>query len=280
MFKRISNIYFHVLIIALPFLALYSHTFMTLIDDWSNDDNYSHGFLIPFITGYMIWQRKNELTELDFKPSNMGLGVIFLGVLMHIMGNVGAELFVMRISIIVTLGGLILYTCGIRVSREIAIPIVYLIFMVPLPSILWNQIAFPLQLFAAKLTTQVIQLFGMPILREGNILHLSNTTLEVVDACSGLRSLNSLMALGGAFAYISLIYRWTQWTLFLSAVPIAIAVNIIRLTITALMARYIGPEAAHGFLHDMSGLLVFAVAFILLYLVYLVLHRIEWRIYE
>jgi len=280
MIKRIPSIYNHILIIALPFWALYSHTFMKLIDDWSNDDNYSHGFLIPFITGYMIWQKKDDLKEIVLKPDNLGILVVLAGVMMHIVGNVGAELFVMRASIIVTLWGLILYLFGRKVGWLIIIPIVYLIFMIPLPSIIWNQIAFPLQLFAAKLSSQVIQMFGMPILREGNILHLSNTTLEVVDACSGLRSLNSLMALGGAFAYISLMYRWTQWALFLSAIPIAIAVNIIRLTITAFMARYIGPEAAHGFLHDMSGLLVFAVAFILLYLVYWVLDRFESKAYD
>ncbi len=280
MFKKISNIYFHVLIIALPFLALYSHTFMTLIDDWSNDDNYSHGFLIPFITGYMIWQRKNDLAELPVKPSNLGIIAILMGLGMHILGNVGAELFVMRVSIIVTLWGLIFYLCGKEISREIILPIIYLIFMVPLPAIIWNQIAFPLQLFAAKLTTQVIQLLGMPILREGNILHLSNTTLEVVDACSGIRSLNSLLALSAAFAYISLMLNWTKWVLFFSAVPIAVIVNIVRLTITALMARYIGPEAAHGFLHDMSGLLVFAVAFIILFLVYSILSKFEARVYD
>lgn len=278
--QKISSIYIHAVIIILPFIALYYHTFDKLIQDWSTDDNYSHGFLVPFITGYMIWQKKEELREQISKPSNWGIMVIFIGVAMHIVGNAGAELFVMRVSIIVTLSGFIVYLFGWPISWNIAVPIAYLIFMVPLPAIIWNQIAFPLQLFAATLSAKVIQLIGIPILREGNILHLANTTLEVVDACSGLRSLTSLLALSAAFAYISLMWTWSKWVIFLSAVPIAIVVNIIRLTVTALMARYIGPEAAQGFLHDMSGLLVFAVAFAILFLVYLILHRIEVKQYN
>lgn len=266
---------FQVFLLILIFIFLYQEAIAKLISDWSIDPNFSHGFLIPFVALYMVWYKKNEISQITQSPSKTGLFIIIFGMLVHIAGNVGAELFLMRFSMIITLSGIIIYYFGLKMFMKLFIPIAYLIMMIPIPAIIWNNIAFPLQLFAAKLSSQTISLLGIPIFREGNILHLANTSLEVVDACSGIRSLTSLLALTGVFAYLAPLGTLKKWILFFSAIPIAVAVNVIRLTITGAMAAWISPETAHGFLHDMSGLIIFGAALIMVYTIYIIFLKIE-----
>ncbi|MFO7784417.1 MAG: exosortase/archaeosortase family protein [Thermodesulfobacteriota bacterium] len=263
------------LILAGCFGFLYANTISKLVRDWSTDPNFSHGFLIPPIAAYMLWHKRKELAETPTASNRWGLLVILAGMGLHIVGNVGAELFTMRFSILVTLLGITLYLFGKEITKKALVPILYLLLMIPIPAILWTKIAFPLQLFASWLAADAIQLLSIPVFREGNIIHLANTTLEVVDACSGLRSLTSLLALSGALAYIVPLSLISKWILFLSAVPIAIAVNIFRLTMTAAAAHWIGAHVAEGIVHDMSGLVVFVLAFVLLILTFLLLSKIE-----
>ncbi len=263
------------ILLVLIFVFFYHQTISNLISEWSRNPNFSHGFLVPFVALYMVWYKKATLSNMPLEPSNIGILIIIFGMFTHVVGNIGAEFFMMRTSMIFTISGIILYLCGIRIFKAVFIPVIYLIIMVPIPAIIWNKIAFPLQLFAANLSSKAINLLGIPVFREGNILHLTNTTLEVVDACSGLRSLTALIALTGALSYLALLSNFKKWILFFSAIPIAVAVNIVRLIITALMAIYISPEAANGFLHDISGLIIFIVALFLVYIVYAVELKIE-----
>lgn len=270
-----KNIWFQLIPLICVFYILYSKAIVKLVSDWSIDPNFSHGFLIPFVALYMVWHKKNETAELPEKPSNLGLGVIAAGMVIHIVGNVGSELFLMRFSMIFTLAGIVIYYFGMPIFKKNLVPIAYLIMMIPIPSIIWNKIAFPLQLFSAKISAKAIMMLSIPVFREGNVLHLHNTSLEVVDACSGIRSLTSLLALTGLFAFIAPFGKTKKWILFFSAIPIAVAVNVIRLTITGAMAAWISPETAHGFLHDMSGFIIFGAALVLVYSVYLIELKLE-----
>jgi len=166
------HILIQVLLILASFYLLYHHAIATLISDWSTDPNFSHGFLIPFISLYMVWYKKNEIALIDPEPSHWGAAILLVGMVLHLAGHAGAEFFLMRFSMVVTLAGIILYCWGGRVFKKVWIPIVYLIIMIPIPAILWNKVAFPLQLMAARLSSDLIHFIGIPVFREGNILHL------------------------------------------------------------------------------------------------------------
>ncbi len=244
--------------IILPALLwLYLPFLKTLVADWGTNDDYSHGYFIPFLSIYFIYSIQDELKKIAVRPHNAGLVVLLLGLGQLILGKIGAEYFTQRTSLIIVLFGLVLFFLGGAYLKRLFIPIGYLIFMVPLPAIIWNKIAFPMQLFSSSLTEQVVSLLGIPIYREGNVIHLAQTTLEVVAACSGLRSLVAMFALSGALAFLSPLSTGKKLLLFFSAAPIAIFANIVRLTATALMATKIGAEAAQGFLHEFSGIVVF-----------------------
>ncbi|MEW6378728.1 MAG: XrtA system polysaccharide deacetylase [bacterium] len=246
------------------FFMLFSTTLIELGRDWMEDPNYSHGFFIPLLAVSMIWHKRKELSSYSVESGNWGIVLLVLGMAVHIVSNLGAELFTMRLAVIISLFGLSFFLLGKGITRKIAFPLGYLLFMVPIPAIIWNAIAFPLQIFSSAMAENLIKTIGISIVREGNVLYLANTTLEVVDACSGLRSLVSLLALSSAFAYFS-SHSWIKkWLLFLSAIPIAIMANVFRLSMTAGFASRFGAAVAQGFLHEFSGMVVFLLGLLLL----------------
>jgi exosortase len=246
---------------------LYWPVLRGLWTQWSLDGNASHGFLIPLISAYVVWDRRQALRTTAIAPTWWGAGAILAGLMMLLLGQVGAELFVQRLSFILVLVGLVYLLAGRAVVRLWAFPLAFLVFMVPLPAIVLNAVAFPLQGFAAQTAASCLVALNIPVLREGNVIALARTTLEVAEACSGIRSLMSLVALGTAYAYFTERVLWKRWIIIAAAIPVAIAANAFRVAGTGVLAHYFGEEAAQGFYHDFSGWLVFVVAFALLLLV-------------
>lgn len=243
------------------FALLYRSVIVKLVSDWATDDNYSHGFLIVPIALYLAWERREKVTQLPLQPSLLGLLVVLASVGVLAAGVLGAELFLTRVSMIGVLAGSIVFLFGWQHLRALIFPVAFLILMVPLPAIIFNKITFPLQLFASQAGEYGLATLGVPVLREGNIIVLARTKLEVVEACSGIRSLVSLLTLGIVYAYFIDQRLTVRWLISLSAVPVAIIANALRITGTGVAAHYYGTEAAEGFFHSFSGWAVFVVAF-------------------
>jgi exosortase len=262
------------LILAVPCAWLYAPVISKLVHDWSHDENYSHGFLIVPLAAWFAWQQRDRLAAAAARPSIIGLLAICGALALVIVGRLGAELFLTRVSLLIIVAGAVLFLHGWHHLRVLTFPILFLLLMVPLPAIVFNQIAFPLQLLASRVGTAGIQACAVPVLREGNVIVLADTSLEVAEACSGIRSLVSLLTLGILYGYFTDPRPWMRTVIALSTIPIAIAANAARVTGTGVLAHYYGVEAATGFFHTFSGWLVFVVAFLLLFVVSRVLERL------
>jgi exosortase len=249
------------------FALLYWRVIVNLIDDWATDDNYSHGFLIVPLAAYLIWERRDRLRQLTLRPTWWGLAIVCGSVAVLLAGLLGAELFLSRIAIIGTLIGGVLFVLGWAYLRVLMFPAAILLLMIPIPAIIYNQIVFPLQLLASRVGESSLAVAGIPVLREGNVLILANTSLEVAEACSGIRSLISLLTLGIVYGYFTDPRVSVRTIIALSTVPVAIVANGLRVAGTGIAAHYYGPEAAEGFFHTFAGWLVFVVAFLLLFII-------------
>jgi exosortase len=247
------------------FALLYRAVIAKLVYDWAYDGNFSHGFLIVPIAGYLVWERRKKLAATPIEPSVVGL-VLLLGSLITLAaGILGAELFLSRVSLIGVIGSIVVFTTGWRVLRVLMFPLAFLLLMIPIPAIVFNQISLPLQLVASKAAEYTLQMVHIPVLREGNVIVLANTSLEVAEACSGIRSLISLVTLAIVYGYFSEGRVWARFVLTLAAVPVAVVSNAARVAGTGLAAHYSGPQVAEGFFHTFSGWMLFLVAFVMLF---------------
>jgi exosortase len=248
---------------------LYAPVLSHLVGQWVHDPNYSHGFFVPAFSLFVIWNERDRLRKLPFEPSWSGLLVLALGLVVLAAGILGAELFFSRVSLLLSIAGLLVLTCGWNYFRAVFFPWLFLLFMIPIPTIVFNEITFPLQLLASRAAAYALPLLGVPVLREGNIIQLPAMALEVAEACSGIRSLMSLATLAIIYGYLMEPRTALRVILALASVPIAVLANSLRIVGTGLLVQYWDPDKAQGFFHAFSGWLIFVVSLILLFL----LHR-------
>lgn len=268
---------------------VYAAVLAKLANDWWTDENYSHGLLMPFIILYILWLEREQLARAVVKPAPLWGGLGIAAALLWLWAGVtGAELFVQRMSLVLMLASIVIYFFGFQFLRLLFVPFILLVLAIPIPTIIFNKIAFPLQLFASHCAVWAMRLFDIPVLREGNVIELlprgATTTqkLEVVEACSGIRSLMTLMTLAVVFAYFTYPKEteprrgwrrlrsygfWRSLVLVFSAVPIAIFTNALRVSGTGVLSYRYGTEVAEGFFHSFSGWVTYVVAIVLLFVV-------------
>ncbi len=258
------------IILALLVGWLYFPILSRLAYQWWTDPNFSHGFFVPAFSLFVLWQDRPYLVSLPRRPSSWGLPITILGLSVLIVGSLGAELFLSRVSFLLVIAGLVVFFLGWRYFRALLFPWAFLLLMIPIPAIIFNQITFPLQILASKVAANVLPLAGVPVLREGNIINLPAMPLEVAQACSGIRSLLSLGTLAVIYGYLMETRNWMRTVLALASIPIAVVANSLRIVGTGLLVQYWDPDKAEGFFHAFSGWLIFVVSLGLLFL----LHRL------
>ena len=256
-------------------IGCYAPVLDRLVHQWNTDEDMGHGFFVPVIAGYIAWQRRDRLLAEPIKPNYGGLLLVVWGAAQLMLATLGAELLLARTAFLISLAGVILVIAGTGVLRVLAFPLFLLLFMVPLPAIIYNQITFPLQLFASAVAESALGALGIPVLREGNVLELASQKLSVVEACSGIRSLLSLSFLSLVYAHFFDSKQWMRWVLLVATVPIAIIANASRVTLTGLISEW-KPELAQGFFHTAEGWVIFMVALVIL----VVFHQLVDRIYR
>ena len=255
------------LLIAWLYASIMAHLFLQWVGPHS-DRNFEHGIFVPIFALFVLWQDREKLRAIAPVPSWAGLPLVWLGMLVLVLGVLGAEIFSARVSLLILMAGLIILFQGWTFFRAVLLPWAFLILMIPIPALIMNRVTFPLQLLAAKLSAALLEMVGVPVLRQGNVIVLASMPLNVAEACSGIRSLLTLVTLAIIYGHLMETRRWVRVVLALSAVPIAVAANSFRIFGTGLLVQYWDPDKAEGFYHALGGWLIFVVALIMFFAVH------------
>jgi exosortase A len=233
-----------------------------------SDTYYSHGFLVPFVSGYLIWLKRNEFNKLQSRTSWIGFALVIIAAIMHLFGTAVYIFFVSGFSAWLLLVSSCLYINGWEKSRLLWFPFVFLLFMLPAPLALIDIISLPMKVFVAHYGVKLSELFGVPVYREGFAIIIPQGTLLVDNPCSGLRSILAFLAIGSLFAYMSNLSINKKWILFLFALPVALLSNLVRVFVLILCSYKFGLAAAapDTFLHTGSGVILFLLGGTLLYI--------------
>jgi exosortase len=253
-------------------MACYAPVLARLVRQWATDGDMGHGFFVPLVAGYIVWQRREQLANTVPTPNWWGLAIVAWGAAQLYLATLGAELFLARTAFVISLIGIVFLLGGVPILRIVAFPLFLLFFMVPIPAIVYNQVTFRLQLLASSVAETALSAFGVPVLREGNILRLPSQSLSVVEACSGIRSLLTLSFLALVYGYFFDRKVWMRWVLLAAAVPVALVANASRVTVSGLLSE-INPALAAGLFHEAAGWVVFMVGLLLLILVHAVINK-------
>ena len=252
------------LVTGLLVVVLYAVNFAKLVADWWNDENYSHGFIVPLVFFWMLWRRRDELANSQLQPRPWALVIVILALLQLAAGTWGAENFVAHSSLLLLLCGITLYLFGNEVLRLVAFPIASLILMIPLPAIILYSITFPLQLLSSKFALKILDVVGVPAVCEGNVLYLANFTAGVAEACSGIVSLIALLTFVVLIGHLLKMSVRARCILAIVAIGVALAMNAIRIAGTGLIGNYFDARWAEGFFHFFSGWLLFVGSLVIM----------------
>lgn len=261
--------------IAVLLVVIYFRIAIKLVTDWYDIPDYSHGFLVPLFAIFLVWDNRNAIRATPVRPSWTGIGLVLFALAVLILGVYGVDLFTSRISFVFLLAGLIWTFFGRPMLHRLLFPLFVLVLAIPFPTIVFNQITFPLQLLASHLASMILPLLGVPVLQDGNVIELPVMKLEVAEACSGIRSLMSLFTLAVFYGYFLEKTTRRRVILALASIPIAVAANVVRIVGTGLFVQYWDPVKALGFFHEFSGWVMFVISLGCLYLVHRVMRLIS-----